>query len=78
MPGCRCSWESISSLGLNRRLLCCVGGWVRPLADNTILHFDRIGDWRCSTFRASNHKSTRATPGSFASALYYKSLHTDR
>ena len=49
----------------------CVGWWIRPLADNTILHFVRIGDWMCSTFRASNHKSTRSTPGSFASILYY-------
>ena len=50
---------------------CCVGGWVRPLADNTILHyFVRIGDWRGSTFMASNHKSNRATPGSFASVQY--------
>ena len=43
---------------------CCVGGWVRPLMNNTTT-FVRNGDWRCSTFGASNHKSTRATPGSF-------------
>ena len=42
------------------------GGWVQPL---TIYHTTlvRIGDWRSSTFGVSNHKSTRATPGSFAS-----------
>ena len=49
------------------------GGWVQLLMDNTIryyINFVRIGDWRGSTFVASNHKSTRATPGSFASVLY--------
>ena len=30
---------------------------------------DPSSDWRYSTFRASNHKSTRATPGRFASLL---------
>ena len=61
------------------------GGWVQPLADNTIPQrnsssvtilqtFVRIGDWRGSTFGASNHKSTRAMPGSFASGTINKQL----
>ena len=46
---------------------CCVGGWVQPLADNTIPHMSELETGRGSTFGASNHKSTRATPGSFDS-----------
>ena len=49
---------------------CCVGGWVQPLADNKNTTFVGIGDGRCSTFGASNHKSTRATPSSFVSNKY--------
>ena len=37
MPGCRYSCASVNKptgpVGV-----CCVGGWVQPLADNTILH----------------------------------------
>ena len=38
-----------------------------PLADKTILHLSELEIGVCSTFRASNHKSTRVTPVSFAS-----------
>ena len=50
---------------------CCVGGWVRPLADNTILlHLSEL-----ETGGASNHKNTRATPGSFASNIIRVDKH---
>ena len=40
----------------------CVGWWIRPLADNTILHLSEL-----ETGGVRLHKSTRATPGSLAS-----------
>ena len=45
---------------------CCVGGWVTGYGRWRITH------GRCSTLGASNHKSTRATPSSFASDKYNK------
>ena len=47
----------------------CVGWWIRPLADNTILHLSELetGCVRLLGHQITNHKSTRATAGSFAS-----------
>ena len=47
---------------------CCVGRWVRPSADNTILH---LSESETGGVRLLGHQITsprRPTPGSFASA----------